>query len=433
MKLLMARRQPHANGAATPTTLRAGHEPGRSLTASSHIGARWSAFMADASTLLSAASLDYEQTLDNLAHAAVRALADWCVADMCEPDGQTKRLAVAHVDPAKEELAWSYVRRCPIDPDAADGVAAVIRDGRSLLLSEIPDDLLERVARDAEHLSIMRELGLHSAMIVPLRARGRTLGALTFVSAESQVRYGRRDLVRAEELASRAALAVDNARLHRELEESAALLDTLFTEAPTGLAFWDRELRYVRVNDALAAMNGLSPEAHLGCRVEELLPDIGAQVTEMLRRVLASGEPITDVEVIGETPAEPGEERHWLGSYYSVNGRDGEAIGVGAVLVETTCQARAEEELRQSEERFRLLVDGVSDYAIFMLDPDGRVTSWNEGAERIKRYRGEEILGEHFSRFYPPEDRERGKPAEALSVAAAEGNYRDSGFPTVRR
>ena len=286
--------------------------------------------MADAGTLLSAASLDYEQTLDNLAHAAVPALADWCVADMCEPDGQIKRLAVAHVNPAKEELAWSLVRRHPIDPDAPEGAAAVIREGRSRLVPEIPDDLLERVARDPEHLRILRELGLHSAMVVPLRARGRTLGALSFVSAESGVRYGRRDLAHAEELASRAALAVDNARLHRQVEETAALLDTLFTEAPTGLAFWDCELRYVRINHALAEINGLSPEAHLGRSVEQVLPDIGAQVEEVLRRVLASGEPVTDLEVRGETPAQPGEARQWLASYYPCAGARGRRSGSGA-------------------------------------------------------------------------------------------------------
>jgi PAS domain S-box-containing protein len=89
---------------------------------------------------------------------------------------------------------------------------------------------------------------------------------------------------------------------------------------------------------------------------------------------------------------------------------------------------QAEEVLRQSEERFRLLVDGIKDYAIFMLDPEGRVTSWNAGAERIKGYREEEILGEHFSRFYPPEEVAQGKPEEALRAAAAAGRIEQEGW-----
>src|SRR5215211_2128228 len=89
---------------------------------------------------------------------------------------------------------------------------------------------------------------------------------------------------------------------------------------------------------------------------------------------------------------------------------------------------RTREVLRQSEERFRLLVEGVKDYAIFMLDPYGYVTTWNEGAQRIKGYDSEEIIGEHFSVFYTAEDKERGHPEEELRVAAAEGSYEEEGL-----
>ena len=89
---------------------------------------------------------------------------------------------------------------------------------------------------------------------------------------------------------------------------------------------------------------------------------------------------------------------------------------------------RAEQLLQASEERFRTLTEQVRDYAIFMLDPEGRVVSWNTGAEQIKGYRADEILGEHFSRFYPPEDRDSGKPEEALRIAIAEGRYETGGW-----
>jgi PAS domain S-box-containing protein len=106
----------------------------------------------------------------------------------------------------------------------------------------------------------------------------------------------------------------------------------------------------------------------------------------------------------------------------------GTLIGFGEVTRDLTERRREEDKLRRSEERFRLLVEGVTDYAIFMLDPEGRVLSWNAGAERIKGYRPEEILGEHFARFFPPEEVAAGKPAELLRAAASQGQHEDEGW-----
>jgi signal transduction histidine kinase/ActR/RegA family two-component response regulator len=172
------------------------------------------AFLAEAGSLL-ASSLDYQTTLATVALLAVPTLADWCAVDVVEEDGRLGRVAVVHADPAKIELAQELGRRYPPDPNQAHGVPEVIRSGRPELHPEITDELLRERIQDEELLRILRQLGLHSAMIVPLLARGRTFGALTLVSAESGRRYGADDLALAQDLANRCAVAVDNARLYR--------------------------------------------------------------------------------------------------------------------------------------------------------------------------------------------------------------------------
>jgi PAS domain S-box-containing protein len=171
-------------------------------------------FLAEAGASLSS-SLDYRTTLAKMARLAVPYLADWCVVDILEEDGSLDRLAMAHKDAEKVALARELEERYPPDPDALRGVTQVLRTGQSELVSAIPESLVEEAARDAEHLEILRRLGLKSYMIVPLIARGRILGAISLVSAESGQRYGPAELELAEELARRAALAVDNARLYR--------------------------------------------------------------------------------------------------------------------------------------------------------------------------------------------------------------------------
>lgn len=172
-------------------------------------------FLARASELMSE-TLDLGQTLEQVAYLIVPRLADWCGIELLEEDGSIRNAAVAHVDPEKVEFAEELRRRYPPEPDAPTGVPNVIRTGRSELYPEITDEMFEQTIEDPEQLRLFRELGISSIMIVPLIARARTLGTLTLVHAESGRRYGEEDLRFAEDLARRAAVAVDNARLYTQ-------------------------------------------------------------------------------------------------------------------------------------------------------------------------------------------------------------------------
>lgn len=171
--------------------------------------------LSEASAVLGS-SLDYRVTLRNVARLAVPSFADWCGVDIVREGGRIERLASEHVDRRKAAVAREMSRRFPPDRDAPRGVPMVLRTGRAELHTEINDAALSAAACDEEHLKILRELGLRSAIIVPLIARGKTLGALTFALDQPSRRYGPEDLELARDLAVRAALAIDNARLYEE-------------------------------------------------------------------------------------------------------------------------------------------------------------------------------------------------------------------------
>jgi serine phosphatase RsbU (regulator of sigma subunit) len=181
-------------------------------------------FLAEASDAL-AASLDPVETLDEVARLAVPRLADWCAIQLApEVRGAFEQIAVAHVDPEKVRWAWELAERYPPDPDAPTGAPNVIRTGRAELYPEIDEELLQAAALDDEQRALVAELRMHSALIVPLSARGRTLGAITFVFAESGRQYSTSELELAEELGRRAGLALDHARLYSREHATAETL-----------------------------------------------------------------------------------------------------------------------------------------------------------------------------------------------------------------
>ncbi|MCP3140057.1 GAF domain-containing protein [Pyxidicoccus xibeiensis] len=182
-------------------------------------------FLAEASALL-ASSLDYERTLAAMARVAVPVLADWCAVDVLEDDGHVRRVVVAHEDPERARLALDFHRRHPPDLSAPGGLGKVLRTGEPELMEAIPEALLVATVPDPERLAAVRALGLRSYLSVPLRRRGRVVAALTLGYAESDRRYTGDDLRLVEELALRAATAMDNAMLYQEAREAVAARDT---------------------------------------------------------------------------------------------------------------------------------------------------------------------------------------------------------------
>lgn len=174
-------------------------------------------FLAEASTEL-VSSLSYGTTLRNVARLAVPELADWCAVDILGDGGRVDRVAVEHGPEVSDEASEALARCCPHDVDGSGGVARVLRTGEPELASGGTGAGLEPVTADAEQLALFRALSATSVMIVPLVARGKTLGALTFISARTDLLYREKELELARELAARAALAIDNARLYHETQ-----------------------------------------------------------------------------------------------------------------------------------------------------------------------------------------------------------------------
>ena len=246
-------------------------------------------FLAEAGEAL-ATSLDVEATLANIARLAVPRLADWCVVHLVQDDGSVSQLAVAHVDP--ERVAWArrLQEQYPADPDADQGVVRAVRTGRPELVPEVTDAMLVAVARDPEHLAMLRRVGLTSAMIVPMIARERSVGAISFAAAESRHRYDERDLELTQELARRAALAVDNAHLYDaervarlQAEEAQVRFRGLFEGVPDAILVVDARGRFIEANAAACQMLGYDLTELLTMDLSDLAPSPDAVPVEIAK------------------------------------------------------------------------------------------------------------------------------------------------------
>jgi PAS domain S-box-containing protein len=342
-------------------------------------------FLVQASAVLSS-SLDYHETLASVARLAVPTLADWCAVDIVEEGGVPRRLAVEHPDPAKIRLAYELERRYPPDPDSPRGLYNVLKTGEPELMAEIPEELVEQVARDERHRELLIGLELCSYMVVPLVTRGRTLGAISFILAESGRRYGEADLQLAEELARRAAYAVDNARLYEEAQKEIAerrsaqeelrasrdQLEAVLRGVAEGITAQDPTGKVIYANDAAARLTGFSsarevttPSSDDLIAGYEILDEEGNPFPlDRLpgRRALAGEEGVE--EVIRFRILATAEERWTIVKAMPIFGERGTVLMAVNILRDITENRRAKESLRRvtEAERSRIardLHDGV--------------------------------------------------------------------------
>lgn len=251
---------------------------------------RRSTFLARASEIL-ASSLDYRTTLASVARLAVPEVADWCVIDVVEPDDSLKTIAVHHSDPAKVEAALEIGRRFPYSPAQPCFAPHVVQTGNPERAAEIPDEMLRGASRNEEHYRLLAGLAFHSYMCVPLQARSQVLGAITFASAESRRKYALDDLHLAEDLAYRASLAIDNARLYREAQDAIHGRDEFLSiashELKTPITTLQLQiqglLRRIQIGGAEAARTGITQRLETSERQIERLTHLINDLVDISR------------------------------------------------------------------------------------------------------------------------------------------------------
>ncbi len=242
-------------------------------------------FRADISEAISS-SLEYKTTFERIAQRAVSRMADWCSVHLLTEDGTLEWVALAHADPAHVEKIHELWRRFPIGLNDSTGVPNVIRTGQPEWVERVTDEHLAAAARDAEHLKLLVEMGLKSYIIVPLTARKRTFGAISFVSAESGRHFTDDDLALLQDLANRAALLVENARLFQELQKANEYLEQRVIQRTIELQGTNKKLQEEigerqRANEQLRQLS-----AHLQSAREEERTRVAREIHDELGQVL---------------------------------------------------------------------------------------------------------------------------------------------------
>ncbi len=339
---------------------------------------------------LMAQAYEYEMAIEEISKLIVQNIADWCVVYLVDEEGNLKRIVTTHSDPQKAAMAREVQEKYPPNPKNMYGIFQVMESGKPQLFLEVQEQDLRLVAQNEEHYLLLKTLGMHSVLIVPIIARGHTFGAISLVYTETKRKYGEYEKRLASNLAHRAALAIDNARLYqkardlndelenkvfkrtaqlervnkklqseinerillgKELQRSKVLFSDLFELSPDAIFLVDRDGNIVRINAQAAAIFAYEPSELLGQKIELLLPEqraINHQLVRLAfqenpeRRRMVTGRELLAIQKTGHTfpvdillsPVKV--ENEWL---------------VICVVRDITDQKRAEAELAEVQHR----------------------------------------------------------------------------------
>ena len=304
------------------------------------------AFLAEASELL-ASSLDYEVTLERVARIAVPRVADWCTVQVVE-NGALTRVAVAHTDPAMVELAHEYLARYPEKPREDRGLGRVLRTGEPEFVPAITEEILSAGIPDPEQRAMLQRLGLTASIVVPLKSRGKMLGAIRLLASGDR-RFREDDVRLGEDLARRAAVAIENAQLHRAVLEQENRFRLAHAAARMGAWSWDIVNGRMTWSDEFRELHGLSHNAASteGAGPGLIHPDDRDRVLREMQEAFEQGGEFVSVE---HRAVRVDGSVFWIHSRGRIErDADGRASGVVGIAMDITERRQSEEALRKTE------------------------------------------------------------------------------------
>ncbi len=338
-----------------------------------------------------AETLDYDEVLAKLGAIAVPELADWCVVDAME-DGMLRPVAWAHIDRDRASLVQELHERYPIDASSPQPQAEVLRTKKPLLIAEVTDEVIRTGCRDEDHLALVRSLEPSSLMIVPLSAHDRNIGTVTFAWSRPTKHYDASDLALAHEIGSRFGLALDSARLYRDLQEALRereerdrYLRMIFRQLPGAVWAVDRALRVTYTTGRLLNIEGLDSQKLVGVSVSEFL---------------GTRDP-ANIAIAHHLAALNGErqsfEYEFRGRWYEVlvdpfRDHGGRIVGCVGAAFDITEQRQTTERLSQSERRLRE-AQSVAHIGSFEWEIEPNVLTWSDEMQRIYGFTPGEFAG----------------------------------------
>ncbi|MGZ4814374.1 MAG: PAS domain S-box protein, partial [Terriglobales bacterium] len=354
-----------------------------------------SEFLAEASAVL-ASSMDYEVTLATVTQLAVPQIADWCAIDLYE-NGVLQRVGVAHADPAKLNLTHEYRRLYPPNLESAAGLGSVLRTGKPQFWPHVSEEMLKANAYDEQHLALLRALGLQSFLIMPLQVRDRILGALTLVTANRDL--DDTDFKLAEDLARRAAIAIENSSLFTALEQSERKFRTMADTVPCAIYIHDGT-RLVYVNQAAQDLSGYTAAELEKLPLYDLVhPDHRELVRERAAARLRGDNVASRYELKGLRKDGTIRWLDFAGALIDFAG----SPALLATAFDITERKLAQEQIERSEKEARTLVENLPD-VIARYSRDLRYVYMSPNVERITGISAEHFIGKrHCESGLPPD------------------------------